>query len=89
MRDSNRSRRGKSRQEVVYRHVGHRDIGNPGDKVSMQFVDKPRSVGDSSMQFVQRRIVRGVGNPVDVGIVIEIPVAWGIRHCGQRSLAEG
>jgi hypothetical protein len=29
---SNQSHRGKSRQEVVYRHFGHRDIGNPGDK---------------------------------------------------------
>jgi hypothetical protein len=31
-RGSNRSHRGKSRQEVIYRHFGHRDIGNPGDK---------------------------------------------------------
>jgi hypothetical protein len=31
-RGSNRSHRGKARQEVVYRHFGHRDIGNPGDK---------------------------------------------------------
>jgi hypothetical protein len=31
-RGNNRSHRGKARQEVVYRHFGHRDIGNPGDK---------------------------------------------------------
>jgi hypothetical protein len=34
---SNRSHPGKSRQEVVYRYFGHRDIGNPGDKVFMHF----------------------------------------------------
>jgi hypothetical protein len=31
-RGRNQSHRGKARQEVVYRHFGHRDIGNPGDK---------------------------------------------------------
>jgi hypothetical protein len=34
---SNRSHRGKSRQEVVYRHLGHRDIANPSDRVFMHF----------------------------------------------------
>jgi hypothetical protein len=36
MRGSNRRHRGKSRQEVVDRHLGHQDIGDPGDKVFMQ-----------------------------------------------------
>jgi hypothetical protein len=35
-RGSNRRHRGKSRQEVVDRRLGHRDIGDPGDKVFMQ-----------------------------------------------------
>jgi hypothetical protein len=36
MRGRKQSDRGKYRQEGVYRHLGHRDIGNPGDKVFMQ-----------------------------------------------------
>ena len=37
MRGSNQNHRGKSRQEVVYRHVGHRDIGDPDDNLFMHF----------------------------------------------------
>jgi hypothetical protein len=28
---------GKGRQEVIDRHLGHRDIGDPGDKVFVHF----------------------------------------------------
>jgi hypothetical protein len=37
MRGNNQSHRGKSRLEVVYRNLGHRDIRSPGDKVFMHF----------------------------------------------------
>lgn len=36
MRGSNRRHRGKSREEVIDWRLGHRDIGDPGEKVFMQ-----------------------------------------------------
>jgi hypothetical protein len=58
-------------KEVVYRCLGHRDIGDPGDKVFMHFgiakLETPtgRKVPPWGQLSANRRVgIRGIGNPV-------------------------